>query len=307
MRNIRRFVLGAFPLALAMVLGACGTGGGEQPGGQAEPKGTLTVGVSAAFAENQIVAEMYAQVLENAGYTVNRQMDIASREVSQPALESGRIDLKPEYLGTLLLFLDPDAEASGDPAAEAEQLKPLLGQKGLTLLDFSQANDTNAFVVTQQTAAQYSLSKMSDLKANAGNLTLGGPPECPKRPFCIPGVKKVYGATFGKFEPIGACDSATAEALDAGRIDVALLCSTQSIIVEKGWVVLEDDKDLQQADNIAPVIRTEVVNQEITDLLNGVSAKLTTENIIQLNKRVEIDKEDPADVARDFLEQNGLL
>ena len=307
MRNTRRFVLGAIPLALLMVLGACGSGEDEQPGGQAQQKGTLTVGVSAAFAENQIVAEMYAQVLENAGYTVNRQLDIQSREVSQPALESGKIDVKPEYLGTLLLFLDPEAKASGDPAAEAEQLKPLLEEKGVTLLNFSQANDTNAFVVTRETSSRYGLTKMSDLKRVAGRLTLGAPPECPKRPFCIPGVKRVYGAEFGKFEPIGACDAATAEALDAGRIDVALLCSTQSIIVEKGWVVLEDDKDLQQADNIAPIVRTEVVNQEITNLLNAVSAKLNTQNIIQLNKRVEIDKEDPADVAQEFLEQNGLL
>ena len=307
MRNTRRFVLGAIPLALLMVLGACGSGEDEQPGAQTQQKGTLTVGVSAAFAENQIVAEMYAQVLENAGYTVNRQLDIQSREVSQPALESGKIDVKPEYLGTLLLFLDPDAKASGDPAAEAEQLKPLLEEKGVTLLNFSQANDTNAFVVTRETASRYGLTKMSDLEPVAGRLTLGAPPECPKRPFCIPGVKRVYGAEFGKFEPIGACDAATAEALDAGRIDVALLCSTQSIIVEKGWVVLEDDKVLQQADNIAPIVRTEVVNQEITNLLNAVSAKLNTQNIIQLNKRVEIDKEDPADVAQEFLEQNGLL
>ena len=307
MRNTRRFVLGAFPLALAMLLGACGTGGGEQPEGQPQQKGTLTVGVSAAFAENQIVAEMYAQVLENAGYTVNRQMDIASREVSQPALESGKIDLKPEYLGTLLLYYDSKAKVSGDPADEADQLMPLLEQKGLTLLNFSPANDTNAFVVTEGTAAMYSLRKLSDLKANAGDLTLAGPPECPKRPLCIPGLKRVYGVEFGKFEPTGVCDSATAQALDAGRVDVAMLCSTQSIIVEKGWVVLEDDKDLQQADNIAPVIRTEVVNQEITNLLNAVSAKVNTQNIIQLNKRVEIDKEDPADVAREFLEQNGLL
>ncbi len=307
MRNTRRFVLGAIPLALAMVLGACGSGGDEQQGGQAQQKGTITVGVSAAFAENQIVAEMYAQVLENAGYTVNRQLDIQSREVSQPALESGQIDVKPEYLGTLLLFLDPDAEASGDPAAEAEQLEPLLQQKGLDLLNFSQANDTNAFVVTRETASRYNLSKMSDLQRVAGRLTLGGPPECPERPFCIPGVKRVYKATFGNFEPIGACDAATAEALDAGRVDVALLCSTQSIIAEKGWVVLEDDKDLQQADNIAPVIRRDVVNQEITNLLNAVSARLNTQNIIGLNKRVEIDKQDAADVAREFLEQNQLL
>ena len=307
MRNTRRFVLGAIPLALSLVLGACGSGGDEQPGGQARQKGTLTVGVSAAFAENEIVAEMYAQALENAGYTVNRQLDIQSREVSQPALERGSIDLKPEYLGTLLLFLDPDAKASGDPAEEAEQLKPLLEQKGVTLLNFSQANDTNAFVVTRETASRYGLTKMSDLKTVAGRLTLGAPPECPKRPLCIPGVKRVYGAEFGEHVKIDACTAATAEALDAGRIDVALLCSTQSIIVEKGWVVLEDDKDLQQADNIVPIIRTEVVNQEITNLLNAVSAKLNTQNIIQLNKRVEIDKEDPADVAQEFLQQTGLL
>jgi osmoprotectant transport system substrate-binding protein len=307
MRNTRRFVLGALPLALAMVLGACGTGGDEQPGGQAQQKGTLTVVVSAAFAENQIVAEMYAQVLENAGYTVNRQMDITSREVSQPALESGKIDVKPEYLGTLLLYYDPKAKVSGDPADEANQLKPLLEPKDLTLLTFSQANDTNAFVVTKETSTESRLTSLSDLKPVAGQLTLAGPPECPKRPLCIPGLKKVYGVEFGKFEPTGVCDSATAQALEAGRVDVAMLCSTQSIIVEKGWVVLEDDKDLQQADNIVPIIRTEVVNQEITNLLNAVSAKLNTQNIIELNKRVEIDKEDAADVAREFLEQNQLL
>jgi osmoprotectant transport system substrate-binding protein len=306
MRNTRRFVLGAIPLALTMALGACGSGGGEQPSGQAQ-KGTLTVGVSAAFAENEIVAEMYAQVLENAGYTVKRQFGIQSREVSQPALESGKIDVKPEYLGTLLLYYDPKGKVSGEPADEADQLKPLLQQKGLTLLNFSPANDTNAFVVTKETATESRLTTIGDLKPVAGQFTLAGPPECPKRPLCIPGLKRVYGVEFGKFEPIGVCDAATAQALEAGRIDVAMLCSTQAIIVEKGWVILEDDKDLQQADNIAPVIRTDVVNQEITNLLNAVSAKLNTQNIIQLNKRVEIDKEDAADVAQEFLEQNQLL
>jgi osmoprotectant transport system substrate-binding protein len=306
MRNTRRFVLGATSLALLILLGACGSGGGGQPGGQAK-KGTLTVGVSAGFAENQIVAEMYAQVLQKAGYTVKRQLSIQSREVSEPALESGKIDVKPEYLGTLLLYYDPKGKVSGDPAQEADQLRPLLQQKGITLLNFSPANDTNAFVVTKQTASKDGLSTLSSLKPVASKLSLGGPSECPKRPLCIPGLKKVYGIVFGKFEPTGVCDAATAQALDAGRIDVAMLCSTQSIIVDKGWVVLEDDKDLQQADNIVPVIRNAVVNQEITSLLNAVSAKLNSQNIIQLNKRVEIDKEDPADVAQEFLQQNGLL
>jgi osmoprotectant transport system substrate-binding protein len=125
---------------------------------------TITVGVSGAFAESQIVAEMYAQVLEAAGYTVKRQMDLASREVSDKALESGDIDIKPEYLGSELVFLDPNAETSGDPAAEAALLAPLLEQKDhAVLLDYAAANDTNSFVVTGETAQTYALEKVSDL------------------------------------------------------------------------------------------------------------------------------------------------
>jgi osmoprotectant transport system substrate-binding protein len=124
--------------------------------------GTLTVG-AVAFAENQIVAEMYAQVLEQAGYEVKRQLDLGSREILEPALESGEVDVAPEYIGSLLLFLDPKADASGDPEAEIDLLNPLLEEKGLQLLEPSEANDTNSFVVTQDTADQYGLAKMSDL------------------------------------------------------------------------------------------------------------------------------------------------
>jgi glycine betaine/choline ABC-type transport system substrate-binding protein len=131
---------------------------GEGAGGS----GDLAVG-AVAFAENQIVAEMYAQVLEQAGYSVDRKLDLGSREILQPALEAGEVDVAPEYLGSLLLFLDPDAEGSGDPAAEVEQLSPLLEERGLTLLEPSEANDTNAFVVTQETADQYGLETVSDL------------------------------------------------------------------------------------------------------------------------------------------------
>lgn len=126
--------------------------------------GELTVG-AVAFAENQIVAEMYAQVLEQAGYTVNRQTDLRSRAILYPALKSGEVDLAPEYLGTLLIFLDKDAAASGDPANNAELLKPLLEKDGLTLLEFSDANDTNVFAVTQETADKYDLEQLSDLAA----------------------------------------------------------------------------------------------------------------------------------------------
>lgn len=307
MRQNRRIVLGATLLALAVVLGACGSGGDDTEPRDGEEKGTLTVGVSAAFAENQIVAEMYAQVLENAGYTVNRQMSIESREISDPALESGDMDIKPEYLGSELLFLDPEAEASGDPEENVALLEPLLEEKGITLLEPSAANDTNALVVKPETAEEFDLTTVSDLAAVDDQLTLGAPPECATRPFCAIGLKDVYGVEFAEIKTLDVGGPLTVEALEADEIDVALLFSTSSVIGDKGWVVLEDDMHLQTAENITPVVRTEVLTDEIESLLNEVSAKLTTENMTELNGRVEIDQEDPADVAREFLEEEGLL
>jgi osmoprotectant transport system substrate-binding protein len=150
------------------------------------------------------------------------------------------------------------------------------------------------------------LAAVSDLAPVAGDLVLGAPPECPKRPYCIPGLKDVYGVEFGDFKPL-EYGAATVQALEAGAIDVALLFSTDPLISQKGLVLLEDDMDLQQADNIIPLVRTEVLNDEIAELLNAVSAALTTDNITPLNARVLVDQEDPEDVARDFLEENGLL
>jgi osmoprotectant transport system substrate-binding protein len=141
----------------------------------------------------------------------------------------------------------------------------------------------------------------------ASTLTLGGPPECPERPFCIIGLRDTYGVEFGSFKPLDTGGPLTVAALESGTIDVALLFSTSSVIKENGWVVLEDDKHLQQADNIAPVVRSDVVNDEITELLDAISSKLTTDNITALNKKVEIDKQDAADVAAGFIDDQGLL
>jgi glycine betaine/choline ABC-type transport system substrate-binding protein len=140
----------------------------------------------------------------------------------------------------------------------------------------------------------------------AEQLTLGGPPECPERPFCIPGLKETYGIEFGDFKALDVGGPLTVEALDAGQVDVALLFSTSSVIGDRGWVVLEDDKQLQQAENIAPVVNQEASDPGIAELLNQVSAALTTENITELNGRVEIDGEDAADVAADFLSSEGI-
>jgi glycine betaine/choline ABC-type transport system substrate-binding protein len=141
----------------------------------------------------------------------------------------------------------------------------------------------------------------------ASQLTLGGPPECPQRPYCAIGLKDTYGVTFGSFKPLDTGGPLTVAALKSGTIDVALLFSTSSVIAANNWVVLKDDKHLQQADNIVPVVRTDVLNDEISTLLNKVSGSLTDENITPLNAKVELDKEDPADVAQGFLQEQNLL
>src|SRR4029434_1314989 len=162
---------------------------------------------SGDFAENQIVAEMYAQVLEHAGYTVERLLELRSRESSQNALEAGVIDVKPEYLSSLLLFLDPNAEASADAADVARQTAGLLRPEGLALLTPSAAEDTNQFVANAETAQRFDLtttSVLSPLGGVADELTFGGPPECPQRPFCLPGLHEVYGVLFDDFTPLDA-------------------------------------------------------------------------------------------------------
>ncbi len=313
MRSSRTAALGATLLAVAILAGACGKSGesaATSSGGGAtssSPKGTLTIGVSGAFAENQIVAEMYAQVLENAGYTVNTKLDLESREISDKALESSQIDIKPEYLASELLFLDPNATASGDSDAEVQALTPLLQAKGVSLLTPSPAQDTNVFVANSQTAQQFNLTKVTDLAAVADQLTLGGPPECPQRPFCIPGLKNTYGVTFKDFKPLDTGGPQTVAALKSDAVQVGLLFSTDPSIIANGFVPLEDDKHLQNAENITPVVRTAVLNDEITSLLNAVSAKLTTENVTQMVGEVVNDQKDPSDVAKEFLTAQGLL
>ncbi|TMK87032.1 MAG: hypothetical protein E6G44_01200 [Actinobacteria bacterium] len=141
----------------------------------------------------------------------------------------------------------------------------------------------------------------------ASKLVLGGPPECPQRPFCIPGLKNTYGLTFKEFKPLDVGGSQTVAALKSGAIQVALLFSTDPVISDNGWVALEDDKHLQNAELITPVIRTDKLNDEISKLLNDISGKLTTDNIVPLIKDVAANKKDPADVARGFLQQQGLM
>ncbi len=270
-------------------------------------KGTIVIGVSGAFAENQIVAEMYASVLDHAGYTVERQFDLRSREISQSALESGQIDLKPEYLSSLLLFLDPNADHSNDPAAVATQDAELLGSRGISVLAPSPAQDTNTFVANAETAQRFGLTSMTSLAAVANQLVLGAPPECPQRPFCLAGLRDAYGILFYDFEPLDAGGPQTVAALKNDEVQIGLLFSTDPSIEANGFVPLVDDKHLQDPENITPVIRTEKLNDEIGRLLDRVSAELTTENVTTLVGKVVIDGQDVATVAKDFLTAHDLI
>jgi osmoprotectant transport system substrate-binding protein len=276
------------------------------PGRSAGPR-TIVVGVSGAFAENQIVAEMYAQVLERAGYRVAREFDLRAREVSQSALESGQIDVKPEYLSSLLLFLDARATASTDAAEVASRVRALLGPRGITVLTPSPAEDTNEFVANRTTAQTYHLTTMSSLAQVADRLTIGAPPECPLRAFCLPGMRDVYGIVFNDFVPLDAGGPETVAALRSDEVQIGLLFSTDPSIEANGFVPLVDDKHLQNAENIVPVIRTEKVNDEVRRLLDEVSASLTSDDLTDLVGKVAIDGEGVGTVAIEFLRERGLL
>ncbi len=306
MRRPRIAVLGATLMALLLLFSACGSGEDDGDNGDAggEDKGSITVG-SDAFGEAQILGEMYALLLEDAGYTVERQLNLESREVRLDAMEGGEVDVAPEYLASLLSVLDPEADLSGDAATVAGLLEPLLTERDLQLLDFSDAIDTNAFVVTTETADEYGMVTMSDLGEVASELILGAPAECPERPFCLPGLDETYGAVFADFKPL-EYGAATAQALSAGAIDVALLFSTDALIEENSFVLLDDDKGLQSADNITPLVTSEFAG-DVADILNPLSQALTTDEMTAFNARVSIDAEDPADVAREYLEEKGLL
>jgi osmoprotectant transport system substrate-binding protein len=309
MRKPRKLVLGAALLAAGLLLAACGSGeDGTTPGGSpASPKGTITIGVSGAFAENQLVAEMYAQVLEKAGYTVNRQLDLGGREVSDAALFSGQIDLKPEYLAFELPKLDASADTKGTPEQVYPRVQQAAETKDLVALQFSPANSTNVFVVTPETAQQNSLSTMSDLASVASQFVLGAPPDCETNYACKQGLMEVYGITFKEIKSLDFGGPQTVAAIESGAVNVGELFSLDPTITQKGWTVLEDDKDLQPAGNFFPLVRKDKATDDLTNLLNSVTTKLTTEGMLELVGRVQVDKEDVKAVATDFLTQNSLL
>jgi osmoprotectant transport system substrate-binding protein len=306
---MRRIRLGGAAVAacLALLLAACGGGDDALEGGtQPNEQSSVTVG-STNFSEQLILAEMYAAVLKKAGVNVDTRLNLGAREVVFPALEKGEIDLLPEYNGSALSFLNPDAtQTTADEVNTA--LTPLLDGKGLVALEPSPAEDKDGFAVTKETADKYGLAKISDLKGKAGQLVIGGPPELKTRPSGIPGLKKVYGIEdFKEFKALDAGGPLTTSALNKGDIDVGRVFTTQGAIAENGWVLLEEDKPLEPAQNIVPIGRKDAMTDQVTQALNALAPKITTEELTKLNKLVDVDKQDPEKVANDWLTQQGLL
>jgi osmoprotectant transport system substrate-binding protein len=307
---MRRIRLGGAVVVtcLALLLAACGGGGNDalQGGSQQNGGSTVIVG-STNFSEQLILAEMYAAVLKKAGVKVDTRLNLGAREVVFPALEKGDIDLLPEYNGAVLSFLDPKATQTTSQEVNTA-LTPLLDAKGLVALEQSPAEDKDGWAVTKETAAKYGLAKISDLKGKAHMLVVGGPPELKTRPAGLPGLKKVYGIEdFKEFKALDAGGPLTTSALNKGDIDVGRVFTTQGAIAQYGWVVLQEDKPLEPAQNIVPIGRKDAMTDQVKQALDAISAKITTEELIKLNKLVDADKQDPEKVANDWLTQQGLL
>jgi osmoprotectant transport system substrate-binding protein len=307
MRLKRIFLLGASTVALALVTTSCGSTGG--PSSSASPKGTITI-ASFNFSESIILAHIYGDALKNKGYTITYRDKLGNREIVEPSLENGLIDLYAGYAATDLAFAEQrhgvPVDAGSDAPANVQKLNTLLASKGVKALDPSPAIDQNAFAVTKAEADQYHLTKLSDLTSVASQWTLGGPPECPQRPFCQPGLQQTYGLHFKAFKSLDAGGPLTYAALKQGAINIGLVFSSDGGIAANNFVVLQDDMHLEAADNIVPLIRTQVANSEVTALLNSIDAKLNTPDLTALNKSADVDKQDPTDLAATWITGHGF-
>jgi len=291
----------AVSIALAVAIGACGS-----TSTPAAAKGTITVG-GFAFSEGSVLAELYGQALQHDGYTVNFKLNLGNREVVAPALKSGQIDMYVGYAATDLEFYNNGAgEANGDAVATTTKLNSHLSSLNLVALTPSNTVDQNAFAVTKATAAKYSLTKLSDLAPVASQFVLGAGPECPKRPFCLPGLASTYGLHFKDFKTLDTDGPLTRAALKSGAIQIGLVFTSDADLNSLGLVVLQDDKHLANADNVVPILRTAVATDDAKTVLNNVSAKLTTADLIQMNSQVELLHQDADAVTKVWLQQHGF-
>jgi osmoprotectant transport system substrate-binding protein len=290
-----------------LALAACG--GGEQEAPSAPDEGVAVASFN--FPESRLVAEIYAQALEDEGIPVRRELDLGPRELVLPALRQGRVDIVPEYLGTALTAAAPAVTVDrSDPDAVSRALAAAIEQWDLRVLSYADAQNQNGLVVTRATAERLAVRTTSDLGWVARRLTLGGPPECPSRRYCLEGLAEVYGLRFAAFVPL-AEQSYVRQALKDYVIDVGVLFTTDGILAGDDLVLLDDDRGLQPAENLVPMVRSDVLEaadgRRVAAALEEVSHRLTTANLRFLNWRVSVAGNDPASEARGWLIRQGLV
>jgi osmoprotectant transport system substrate-binding protein len=294
----------ALPLFVLLSLAACGHGGAP-PVTSVLDDDAITVG-SFNFPESEVLAEIYAQALEARGFTVDRQLDVGPRELLIPALQRGLVELVPEYQGSLVGFFG--GTATSDPSATHQQLADALEPRGLTALDAAPAQDRNTFAITAATARGLNVRSLSDLRSYAPGLTFGGPTECPDRPLCLKGLEDVYGLRFRDFVALDTGGSLTVQALNDRTIDVGLLFSSDPVLQGGQLIELRDDRHLQPAENVTPVISQATLDRfgpGLSDVLNAVSARLLTSDLREMNAALDEGRA-ASTVAGEWLRANGF-
>ncbi|MFG2356576.1 ABC transporter substrate-binding protein [Streptomyces sp. NPDC048521] len=307
----RRTVLGGlFAVATVPALSACASGvtslkgGGGSAGGGGSSKGGVTIG-TANFTENQVLGYLYAAALRGAGVKVTVRPNLGTREIVIPALEGGDIDLLPEYQGALLNYLDPKATPTESGAMQNALTLAL--PAGLQVLPYGTAEDSDAFVVTRETARKYGLSSLADLRKHNGELVVGAAPEVKKRQVGAVGLKEVYGVEFKEFKSLDSDGPLVKGALKKGDVDVANLFTTDTDIKANDWVVLTDPEHLIPSQHIVPLIADRKADDTVRKALARLGNVLTTAQLTELNRQVDKDKKDPEDVANAYARQHGMV
>ena len=306
-RRTRRAVVAVAVALLAVVLSACGSsnplGGGEISGDLK----SIKVG-SADFTESKIIAEIYAQALEANGFTISRQFGIGSRETYIPAVQDHSIDLIPEYTGNLLQYFDPKSAATTPDSVLLGLLKALPGD--LSILYPSPAEDKDTLAVSAATAQRWNLRSIADLAAHSAEVKVGAPSEFQTRQTGLVGLKEKYGLDIAPANFVAISDGggpATVKALTDGTVTAANIFSTSPAIERSALVVLEDPENVFLAANVVPLVASQKMSNELKTVLDAVSAKLTTEALIELNTSVEGNQGvDPDEAARKWISDNGF-
>jgi osmoprotectant transport system substrate-binding protein len=308
-----RAALTAACAGLMVALPACTSSSGHlssAAGPAGRPGTVITVG-SFDFPESVLLAQIYGQALAAGNFPVRILPSLGPRELVDPALMDGLVQLVPEYAGSALEFFSLGRlSATSDAVAANRALAGSVARRGLVAARPAPAQDANAIVVTAATAARYGLRSIADLARVARRLVFGGPPECPERAYCLRGLQRAYGLRFKAFIPLDAGGPLTLQALEAGNVGVALLFTTDPGIPARHLVILADDRGLQPAENITPLVRQDVIvryGPHLVALLNRISALLDTGTLRALDAQVELDGHGPHSVARAWLRAHQLI